>query len=99
MKICPENSAVDTVGSLEHVMMVVPVNAEYHEAEHVSQEHRQKWRDRGQVCAVWNLQLEHEDRDEDRKNPIAERFETCRAHCFRSVDADGGKCSGSRFNS
>src|SRR5262245_1825777 len=60
---------------MEHVMMVVPVDADDHEAEDVAEEHRPEWLDCRQAVAVRHLHLEHHDGDDDRNDAIAEGFQ------------------------
>src|SRR5664279_4018716 len=50
---------------MHHVVMVVPVDADVDEAEHVAQEDGQQRRDVREPGAVRHLQLEDHDRDDD----------------------------------
>ena len=80
MQVGPEDGAVDALGRLEHVVMVVPVDAEEDEAQDVGQKHRQQWTERLAVGAVRHLQLQHHDRDQYGEYAVAERFEPAFAH-------------------
>ena len=68
------------VGHVQHVVVVVPVDAEEHEAQHVAQERPATSGRSAPGRAVRDLQLEHHDRDEDRDHAVAEGFEPSFAH-------------------
>jgi len=53
---------------------------EVHEAQRVGEKHRQHRAQRLEVRAVRHLELEHHDRDENRDDAVAERFETRFTH-------------------
>ena len=80
VQIRPQDAAVDPVGHLQHVVMIVPVDAENHEAQHVGEEHRHDRLQRRPVGAVRHLELQHHDRDEDGDHAVAERLEPPFAH-------------------
>ena len=63
--------------------MVVPIDAEIHEAEDVGEEHRAERRERMQIRALvlGHSQLQNHDRDENRDHAVAERLEPAFAHC------------------
>src|SRR5437867_1276956 len=80
MQIRPEDLAVHAVRGVQHVMMVVPVDAEKDEAEHVAEK---GWHDRAQrrqVGTVGRVQLEDHDRDQDGDHAVTERLEPDLAH-------------------
>ena len=60
--------------------MVVPVDAEHHEAEDVGQEDRQQRAKRGEIVAVRDLELQDHDRDQDGDDAVAEGLEARLAH-------------------
>src|SRR5690348_13677140 len=68
--------------------MVVPVDAEVDEAQHVAQKDREHRTQRGERRVVRHVQLEHHDRDEDGDHAIAERFEPIRCHAGRNAGYD-----------
>src|ERR1700752_3853703 len=65
---------------MQQVMVVVPVDADVSEAEHVTQEHRQERPNRVQRVAVRRPEFQHHDRDDDGDDAIAERLETAFGH-------------------
>src|SRR5205085_10320849 len=76
VQVRPQNLAVDAVGGGEHVVVVVPVDAEVDETEDVSQEDGQDGTQRLQVRAARDAEFEHHDRDQYRDHAVAERFQT-----------------------
>ena len=61
-------------------MMIVPVDADINEAQHVSQENGHERLDHRPICSVRDLQLQHHDRDDDREHAVAEGFEAIAFH-------------------
>src|SRR6184192_1854541 len=80
MKVGPENAAADLLRRLEQVMVVIPINTEVNEAQHVAQQYWQYRFQRGELNCMRHLQFQHHNRDDDRKNAVAERFEPGRFH-------------------
>ena len=80
VQVGPQHAAGHVGGRVQQVVVVVPVDADVDEAQHVAQEHRPQLRDRGQVVAVGHVQLQHHDRDDDGQHAIAERLESTLAH-------------------
>src|SRR5206468_2068481 len=74
MRVGPEDAAVHRVHGLQHVMMVVPVDPEEHEAHDVAQEHGDQRSQRADVGSVRRTHLEDHDRDDDGDHAVAERF-------------------------
>src|SRR5215475_5052507 len=66
------------------MMVVVPVNADVDEAEHVTKKYRGHRVDRLQRVAGRNLQLQHHDGDDDRQHAIAESFQSSLGHRVRT---------------
>ena len=84
MQVRPQDFAVDAIGRLQHVMVVVPVDAEQHEAQHVSQKDRYERDKRVPGRVVRHMKLEHHDRNHNREYPVTERFESSLCHgCIR----------------
>src|SRR5262249_38818587 len=76
----PQNEAVDARNGVQHVMMVVPVDREIDEAEHVAEEMRSRAYQRRPVGAMRQLQLQHHDGDDDGDDAVAESRQTFLAH-------------------
>src|SRR3954471_14529521 len=62
------------------MVVIVPVDADQHEAEEIREKHRQQRRQRRQVGAVRHLELEHHDRDDDGDHAVGERVEPLGSH-------------------
>src|SRR5262245_58834447 len=80
MQVRPQHAAGDVPSRVEHMMMIVPINAEVDEAEHVAQERRHDFDQRVKLCTVWRPELEHHDRDQNGDHGVADRLETLFAH-------------------
>src|SRR5437899_473552 len=61
-------------------MMVVPVDAEQHEAQHVHENRRYDAAQRAPVRAMRRAKLEHHDRDENRDDAVTECLESRLVH-------------------
>jgi hypothetical protein len=68
------------MGRVKHVVMVVPVDAEVHEAQQVGEKRRHD-RPQGMNSApVGHVEFKHHDRDEDRDHAVAECLEPALGH-------------------
>src|SRR5262249_45850559 len=65
---------------VEHVVMIVPVDRDEHEAQDVGQKDRPDGRQPSGLHAMRHLQLENHDRDDDREDAVGEGFEASLAH-------------------
>src|SRR5437667_4375715 len=75
MKVGPQNPAADLLRGLEQMMVVVPINAEVNEAQHVAQQYWQHWFQCSEFNRMRHLQFQHHDRDDDGKDAVAESFQ------------------------
>jgi hypothetical protein len=66
VQIRPEDLTVDALGGVEHVVVVVPVDAQEHIAENVREEDGHNRRQHADRVAVRDLQVQDHDGDEDR---------------------------------
>src|SRR6266511_243304 len=71
------------VGGPEQVVVVVPVDPDHREAQHVHQQARQLFADGVQGRAVRGPQLQRHDRDDHRHDAVAERLHPGRPHLER----------------
>ena len=65
---------------MEHMVMVIPKNANVGEAERVGKEHRQDGPERGKIGALWYFHFQHHDRDDDGNHSIRERLKPLLTH-------------------
>src|SRR5215813_11497967 len=80
---------------MKQMMVVVPVDPEIHEAEHVRPERRPDRAQSRQVAAFWHAELQDHDRNEDGDDAVAEGFEPRRAHHPRASVTTPHAISGS----
>lgn len=74
MKICPERHAADAINRMKDVVVIVPIDSDINETQHVT-EKRRKHRAKGfQIRLVRRFHLEDHDCDDNRDHAIAERF-------------------------
>lgn len=59
---------------MHQVMMVVPVNAEVHEAQYIAEEDRDQWLQCRNLGSVRHLHLQHHDGDDDGQDSVTKRF-------------------------
>lgn len=70
VEVRPENAPCDVVDGVEHVVMVVPVDAEVDKAEDIAQEDWSYWLKGDPGWVVGHLHLEHHDGDDNGENAI-----------------------------
>ena len=88
MQVGPEDLAVDPVGQLEHVVVIVPVDPQVDEAQDIAGKNGNHRPEGRQVGSVGHFQFQHHDGDENRDDPIAEGFEPSRGHIIPGVGAE-----------
>src|SRR5215831_1441421 len=71
---------------MKHVMVVIPIDTQVDEAQHVAQEYGDHWHQSLDALAVGHLHLQHHDGDEDGDHAITERFKPILSHaaCARA---------------
>jgi len=92
VQVRPENGTGHLVRGVEHVVVVVPVDADVDEAQHVREEHRHERRQCVNVLAVRRMQLEHHDRDDHGNHPVAECLEAPLVHLETPGPAGRWRC-------
>jgi hypothetical protein len=83
MKVRPEHRSSDLLAGMQHVVVVVPIDAQVDEAQHIAEEHRHQWRQSVDVLAMRHLHLQHHDRDDDGDHTIAESLKPAFSHRSR----------------
>jgi len=71
----PKDAAADVFGRAQQVMVIVPIDADINEAEHVLKKIGTRAQG-GQIAAVRHFQFQHHDRNDDGQHAVAEGFET-----------------------
>jgi hypothetical protein len=64
----------------QQVMVIVPVNADGREAQHVDQQARDQRLERLEAVAGWGPEFQHHDGDDHGKHGVAEAFQACGTH-------------------
>src|SRR5438477_12907225 len=88
MQVGPHEPGTHCLAGLEEVMVIVPVDAEINEAQHISQKDGQERPERGQIRAVRHAKLQHHDGDDDRQNTITECLKSVGLHGNTMTDPD-----------
>src|SRR5262249_20001689 len=87
VQVGPQRRAVHPGYGRQHVVVVVPIGPQVHEAEHVGQEHRQLVSQRMPISTSRDVQLEHHDRDQDGDHAIAKTLDASLGHGW-SLDGE-----------
>src|SRR6185503_5360606 len=72
MQVGPQDRAGNAVSDVHHVVMIVPIDTEVHEAQHVTQQHRNQWRQTFDAFTMWHLHFQDHDGNDDRYDTIKE---------------------------
>src|SRR5258708_5112036 len=80
MEIGPQNPPAHFLHGVQHVVVIVPINAHVDEAQHITQEIGDQGLERIRGFAVRHLELQHHDGDDDGDDAIAESFEPGAVH-------------------
>src|SRR4051794_29637735 len=75
MGVRPKDPAIDLEVNIQQVMMIVPVDRNIQEAEHIAEERGCDGSKRAELRAVGRLEFKHHDRDDDSDDAVAESFE------------------------
>jgi hypothetical protein len=77
-------------------MMVIPINPDVNETEHVAHEHRPQRQQGLEIGAMRDFEFQHHDGDDDGNNAVAEGFQSIFSHIsyFPAIDlASTESCS------
>ena len=80
VQVRPQDASADSPHRVKQVMVVVPVNPDIDETQHVAQKDRQQRLQGREVFAVRHFHLQHHDGNDDGQNAIAESFEPILSH-------------------
>lgn len=69
------------------MVVIVPVNPDVKEAQHVAEENRQQRAESAKVLAVRHLHFQHHNGDDDGDNAVTERLKATLAHYGYSTGA------------
>src|SRR6266849_2268521 len=72
VQIGPEYCASHRGTGMQHVMVVVPVDANIDETEDITEKHREQSSQIYQAAGMRDLHLQHHDRDNDRDHAVTE---------------------------
>src|SRR5207248_1894559 len=85
MKIRPQDWTGNPARRMQHVVVIVQVDPDIEEAQHVPEEDRQEWSQSLRVFSARHFHLEHHDCDDDGDHTVTECFESTLAHRSPSV--------------
>src|SRR5215468_12699726 len=80
MQISPEHCTRHPGAGVQHVMMVVPVNADIYETQNIAEEH---WQQRPQIfdaIAMRHLHLQHHNGDDNCDHSVTECLQASLRH-------------------
>ncbi len=80
VQVGPEDRPAHMLRDMEHVVMIVPVDADIDEAQDVAEEDRQERPECREVAAERNLHLQDHDGDDDGEDAVTECFHPILAH-------------------
>src|SRR5512135_997799 len=86
MQVGPQYLPRHLVARVQHMVVVVPVDADIDEAQHIAQENRDQRCERIDALAMRHLELQHHDGDDDGDHAIAECFESAFAHSVLATE-------------
>src|SRR5690242_19248418 len=68
---------------MEHVVVIIPVDADINETEHVTQKDRYHWLQGGELAPIGSFHFEDHDCDDDGDHAVTECFEPVVSHSPR----------------
>ena len=83
VQVGPKNTTANAMNGIEHVVVVVPVNADIHITQQIAEKDRQYRFERRQfigVRALGNLHLQDHNGNDDSDDAVAEGFHAVLAH-------------------
>ncbi len=85
VEVGPHGAAADAAGGPQQVMVIVPVNADERETQHVDQQPWDPIPQRVEGGARRRPELQHHYGNNHGEHPIAEAFQACRTSCAEQV--------------
>jgi hypothetical protein len=79
---------------VQQVVMIVPVDSDVDEAEHVCEQDWKEWAQGGYVAAVGNVEFQHHDGEDDGEHSIAEGLKAGCRHRDASPRSAGWMITG-----
>lgn len=73
VQIGPQQRAIDVRDQVKEVMVVIPVDRDVDEAQHIAEKHRRQRQERIRARILRHLQLQHHDRNNDGNDAVGER--------------------------
>src|SRR5919109_2512303 len=87
MGIRPQDAAVHLEMNFEQMMMVVPVDRDIQEAEHIREKGGRNGDEGAQIRPMRGFELQHHDGDDDCDHTVAESFQPAFIQCTVSSPA------------
>src|SRR5262245_4075551 len=80
MQVAPQNATGHVPAGVEQMMVVVPVDADVHETQHVTEKDREQRAERVELAPMRRPHFEHHDGDDDGDHAVAEGLEPGLSH-------------------
>ena len=79
-KFCPEIATANAPHSVEHVVMIAPINPEKNKTQDIAEKTGQSREQRGEASAMRHFQFQNHDGDNDCEDAVAKGFEPVLTH-------------------